>query len=160
MVCFAQVYSCSAHTSPVRGVFPSWTFVCKIWWQAFERQIWCKSEHLSKNNNHCLVKKSFYSAVVSCRVGRQSMLLIASFCKSVILSGTSHSSTTIQRYELVSEAKEHNLQLAVLRTSCQQLRRPSFLIATFEGKSKIMQIYCNKSRFRRGQSKALDSWKS
>lgn len=53
-------------------------------------------------------------------MGRQSMLLIALFCKAVILSGRSGSSTSIQRYELVSEAKEHNLQLAVLRISCQQ----------------------------------------
>ena len=62
-----------------------------------------------KNNNHCLVKTSFYSAVV--KWVAQSMLLIASFCKAVILSGRSGSSTTIQRYELVSEAREHNLQL-------------------------------------------------
>ena len=51
-------------------------------------------------------------------MGRQSMLLIALFCKAVILSGRSGSSTSIQRYELVSEAKEHNLQLAVLPADC------------------------------------------
>ena len=92
-------------------------------------------------------------------MGRQSMLLIASFCKAVILSGRSGSSTTIQRYELVSEAREHNLQLAVLRTSCQQTAS-SFFPHSHVRKSKIMQIYGNKYRFRRGQSKALDSRKS